>query len=73
MIGIDYVGVSTLVTAIAAAVASLIVAWRQVDLKEKANDIHAAVSMSNGTTLGGAIEKIDRATSTGDDKEEPLT
>lgn len=59
---VDYVGVATLITAVGAVLTSLVVAVRQTTTKEKLNDVHAAVSMSNGGTLGGMVEKIDRAT-----------
>lgn len=60
----DYVGIATCITATAAAIVSIIVAIRQTDTVKKVDEVHAAVSMSNGTTLGGTVEQIDRATAT---------
>lgn len=62
MIGTDYVGIGTLVTACAAAAVSIIVAWRQSSTKRQVDEVHAAVSTSNGETLAGTVEKIDRQT-----------
>lgn len=59
----DYVGIATCITATAAAVVSIVVAFRQNGTVKKVDDVHAAVSMSNGATLGGIVEQIDRATS----------
>lgn len=62
----DYVGIATCITATAAAIVSVIVAWRQNGTVKRIDDVHAAVSMSNGTTLGGTVERIDRNTPTTD-------
>lgn len=64
MLATDYVGIGALISAIGAAAVSVIVAWRQTSTKTQVGDIHAAVSTSNGTTLAGVVEKIDRATET---------
>lgn len=65
----DYVGLAAVISATAAAIVSIIVALRQaavksqVDtVKSQVDEVHAAVSMTNGGTLGGVVEKIDRAT-----------
>ena len=62
MLGIDYVGLGALISATCAGVVSVVVALRQTETKQQVADVHAAVSMSNGGTLGGAIEQIDRST-----------
>lgn len=64
MIATDYVGIGTLVTATAAALVTVIVAWRQTGTKRQVDEVHAAVSTSNGETLAGTVEKIDRNTET---------
>lgn len=61
MIATDYVGLGTLISAIGATVVSIIVALRQTSTKQQVNEVHAAVSMSNGATLGGKVEEIGRS------------
>lgn len=58
----SWIGIATCITATAAAIVSIIVAIRQPAIGKKVDDVHAAVSMSNGSTLGQVIEKIDRST-----------
>lgn len=60
----DYVGIATCITATAAAAVSIIVAVRQGAVKSQVEEVHAAVSMSNGTTMGQAVEQIGRDTAT---------
>lgn len=55
--------IGTLITSTAAAVVSIIVALRQSGVKAQVDEVHAAVSMSNGTTLGGQVEDIARKVS----------
>lgn len=62
MAAADYVGIATCITATAAAVVSIVVAIRQTDTVKKVDEVHAAVSTSNGSTLGQAIEQIGRDT-----------
>lgn len=57
----DYVGIAAVISATAAAIVSIVVAFRQNGTVRKVDDVHAAVTMSNGTTLGGAVEEIGRA------------
>lgn len=51
-----YVGIATCITATAAAVVSIIVALRQPAIGKKVDEVHAAVSTSNGHTLGELVE-----------------
>lgn len=62
MIAFDYVGIGAIISATAAAVVSVIVALQQRPAIKQVSDVHAAVSMSNGGTLAGAVEQIDRST-----------
>lgn len=55
-----------LFAAFGAMVTGIIAVWRQNGTVKKVDDVHAAVSMSNGTTLGGTVERIDRNTPTTD-------
>lgn len=52
----DYVGIATCITATAAAVVSIVVAVRQPRIGQKLDEVHAAVSTSNGHTLGELVE-----------------
>jgi len=71
MIAIDYVGVATLVTAFGAAAASILAVVLARPIKQQTNDIHAAVTTSNGHTLGEVVERIDaRAEATEKDLKE---
>lgn len=56
----DYVGIGALVSAIAAAVVSIIVAIRQPIIGAKIQNIQEQVATSNGHTLGEVAEKIDQ-------------
>lgn len=58
----DYVGLGSLIAATCAGLVSIIVACRQGGTIAKVDDVHAAVTTSNGATLAGVVEKIDRAT-----------
>ena len=62
MIAVDYVGIATLITAFGAAIASVLAVVFGRAPHNQTADIHAAVTTSNGTTLAGVVEKIDRAT-----------
>lgn len=55
----DYIGLGSLIAATCAGIVSIIVALRQNGTVQQVKDVHAAVSMSNGATLGQVIEKID--------------
>jgi hypothetical protein len=61
VLALDYVGIATIVSATAAAIVSIVVALRQTTTKAQTNEIHAAVSTSNGHTLGEVIESTARA------------
>jgi hypothetical protein len=53
----DYVGLGTLIAAISASIVSIIVAIKQQPIATKVNDVHAAVTVSNGHTIGELVEK----------------
>jgi hypothetical protein len=55
---IDYVGLGAVISATAAAIVSVIVALQQRPLGTKVDDVHAAVTTSNGTTLGMIADKV---------------
>lgn len=55
--------ITTVIASTAAAVVSIIVAFRQSGVKSQVDEVHAAVSTSNGTTLAGAVEDIARKVS----------
>jgi hypothetical protein len=55
---VDYIGLGTLVSAIGATIVSIIVALRQSSVKGQVNDVHAAVTTSNGNTLGMLADKV---------------
>lgn len=57
MLGTDYVGLGALISAIGAALVSVIVALRQSGTKSQVADIHDAVHMANGQTLGQVVEE----------------
>lgn len=65
MIALDYVGLGALIGSTCAGIVSIIVALRQTSIGSNVSDVHAAVSTSNGNTLAGVVEKIDRATEDG--------
>ena len=62
MLALDYVGVATLITATCAGIASIVAVILAKPVKTQVAEVHAAVSMSNGGTLAGAVEQIDRST-----------
>lgn len=53
----DYVGLGTLITAIATSIVAIIVAYRQTNTNNKVDDVHAQVATANGHTLGQLAEK----------------
>jgi hypothetical protein len=59
VIATDFVGLGALISAIGAAVVSVIVALRQTSTKAQINEVHAAVSTSNGETIADLVEKND--------------
>ena len=59
MLGTDYVGIATVISATAAAVVSVIVALRQGTTQAKVDAVHAEVKTSNGQTLGEIVEAND--------------
>lgn len=52
----DYVGIATLITAMAAAIVSIIVALRQTGTQQQIEQVHDAVKTSNGQTIGQLAE-----------------
>jgi hypothetical protein len=52
----DYVGVATLITATAAALVSIIVAIKQVNVHAHVDAIDTAVRTSDGRTIGEMVE-----------------
>lgn len=59
MTAADYVGIATLITALGAAVVSIVVALRQSGVKQQIDAVHEEVKTGNGLTIGmlaGATE-----------------
>lgn len=52
---VDYVGLTTLVSAIAAAIVSILVAWSQRTVKAVGQDTNAKVTGPNGESIGSII------------------
>lgn len=59
MIGTDYVGISTLVTALGTIVIGVIVALRQQSIRGTIQNTDNALKMSNGRTIGQVVEAND--------------
>lgn len=59
MIGFDYIGFGTCVSAIAAAIVSIVVALRQTGTHAQISDVRDQLEMSNGATVGQVIEAND--------------
>lgn len=55
----DYVGLGTLVTAIGTTIVSIIVVLRQTTTHTQIADVQNSVRLSNGKTIGEAVEAIE--------------
>jgi hypothetical protein len=64
----DYVGIATLITATAAAIVSIIVALKQVNVHAHVEAIDQAVRTSNGRTIGQMVETSEQRDQTHDAK-----
>lgn len=58
MAGIDYVGVSTLITALGTIVIGAIVALRQSGVRSNVQDIHDQTQVSGAATIGEVIDHV---------------
>lgn len=59
MLGTDFVGISALVGSIAAAIVSIIVAFRQTGTQRAIGDVHDEVKTGNGKTIGMLADAIE--------------
>lgn len=65
MLGIDYVGLGALISATCAGVVSIVVALQGRTTGARVEEVHAAVSTSNGHTIGELVEKNEERHSAG--------
>lgn len=66
----DYIGLGTLISALGATIVSIIVALRQSGVKGQVDEVHAAVTTANGSTLGMIADKVSAQLDAQDKKTE---
>lgn len=59
MTAADYAGIIGIIGAVTAGVVSIVNAWNGRKVAQKVDEVHAAVSTSNGRTLGEIVEAND--------------
>lgn len=60
MLGVDFVGVGTLITTTGAVIVSIIVALRQTSTHRQIEDVRQEVVTGNGTTIGLLAEATEQ-------------